>query len=266
MFESFLVVFRESLEAALIVGIVCAFLKRNKLTKIYPLVLTSIAAAVGASLFGAYLFSLLENGFTGLAEQVFEGITMILAALFLSYMIIWLYQQKNPKTSIEEKLLKNSSRAGLFFLVFFAILREGIETVLFLNAISFNATGGTLWGAFAGLFIALVIGYLLFVVEIKLPVKRFFQVSSVLLILFAAGLLAHGIHEFQEAGIIPIAIEHLYDINGILDENTQFGQILKGVFGYNGNPSLIETLSYVTYATVAFWLFFRNDKIDKKRK
>lgn len=260
MVESFLIVFRESLEAALIVGIVFAFLKKNKMTQYYYLVLTAIAAALGASLFGAYLFSLLESGFTGFAEELFEGVTMILAAGFLTYMIVWLYKQKNAKKALEQKLIKHIDgvhKSSLFFLVFFAILREGIETVLFMNAIVFSSGQVAFAGGFLGLFVALVVGYLLFVMEMKLPMKKFFQVSGALLIFFAAGLLAHGIHELQEAGIIPIIVEHLYDMNHIFDEKSQLGEIAKGVFGYNGNPSLIEVLSYVGYVLAAFMLFAR---------
>lgn len=263
MFESFLIIFRESLEAALIVGIVMAFLKKNNKQFYYPVVLTSIAAAVGASLFGAFIFNLIEGGFTGFAEEVFEGMTMILAAGFLSYMILWLYQQKNAKIAMESKLAQhvdNAHKAGIFFLVFFAILREGIETVLFMNAVAFSSGQVALWGGFAGLFAALTIGYLLFVLEIKLPIKRFFQLSGVLLIFFAAGLLAHGVHELQEAGLVPVLVEHLYDINHIFSETSALGELAKGVLGYNGNPSLIETMTYLTYLLGAFALFFQPKK------
>lgn len=260
MIESFLIVFRESLEAALIVGIVMAFLKKNQLQKYNYLILTSIAAALGASLLGAYLFSLLEGGFTGFAEELFEGITMIVAAGFLTYMIVWLYQQKNAKKALEEKLMKHVDgvhKASLFFLVFFAILREGIETVLFMNAVAFSSGQVAITGGFLGLLAALIVGYLLFVVEIKLPIKKFFQFSGVLLIFFAAGLLAHGVHELQEAGLIPIVMEHLYDINFIFNEKSTLGEFAKGVFGYNGNPSLIEVISYLAYIGAALWLFVR---------
>lgn len=268
MFESFLVVFRESLEAALIVGIVLAFLKKNSFQRYYPLVLTAIAAALGASLFGAYLFSLTKAGFTGFAEEVFEGLTMIVASGFLTYMIVWLYNQKNARKDLETKLTNHTAdavhKAGLFFLVFFAILREGIETVLFINAISFSTGNFTLWGAFLGLFAALAIGYALFVLEIKLPMKRFFQVSGILLIFFAAGLLAHGVHELEEAGLFPVLVEHVYDINHIFDENSQMGALAKGLFGYNANPSLGELSVYLMYLFSAFYLFFQPKKAYAK--
>lgn len=94
---------------------------------------------------------------------------------------------------------------------------------------------------------AVVVGWLLFVVSVRLDVRAFFRVTSVLLILFAAGLVAHGVHELQEAGVLPVVVEHVWDINLILDENSMVGSILKALFGYNGNPSLLETMSYAAY-------------------
>ena len=97
---------------------------------------------------------------------------------------------------------------------------------------------------------AVVVGWLLFVASVRLDVRRFFQVTGVLLIVFAAGLVAYGVHEFQEAGLLPILVEHVWDINPILNGKGTLGSILKSLFGYNGNPSLIEVLSYVGYCAV----------------
>jgi high-affinity iron transporter len=83
--------------------------------------------------------------------------------------------------------------------------------------------------------------------------RRFFQVTGFLLILFAAGLVAHGVHEFNEAGVIPAVIEHVWDVNPILDENTTLGSMLKALFGYNGNPSLTEVLAYFVYFVAIFF-------------
>lgn len=263
MFESFLVTFRESLEAALIVGIVLAFLNQYKMQKHNFVVWIAVASAIVLSFLFAYLFSFVEGGFSGLYEELFEGATMLLAAGFLSYMILWLHQQKSFKERLKQKLFGEKDqvhRMSLFFLVLFAVLREGVETVLFLKAISFNSGQLPLVGGFVGIFFALLIGYFIFVLEVKLPIKRFFQVTSFFLILFAAGLLAHGVHELQEAGIIPIVVEHLYDMNSIFNEKGAVGQFAKGVFGYNGNPSLIEVLSYLLYLVGAFWFFSKKSR------
>ncbi|MFB0535004.1 MAG: FTR1 family protein [Anaerolineae bacterium] len=90
----------------------------------------------------------------------------------------------------------------------------------------------------------------MFAASARLDVRRFFQVTSVLLIVFAAGLVAHGVHELQEAGLLPIIVEHVWDINLILNEKGTLGSIFTSLFGYNGNPSLVEVLSYVGYYLV----------------
>ena len=108
--------------------------------------------------------------------------------------------------------------------------------------------GGTL-----GLVVAVMLGWLMFAAGRRLNVRAFFRVTSVLLVLFAAGLLAHGVHELQEAALLPTLVEHVWDMNPILDENAAVGVFLKALFGYNGNPSLIEALTYAGYlVAIAF--------------
>jgi high-affinity iron transporter len=105
----------------------------------------------------------------------------------------------------------------------------------------------TFLGVILGLATAVVLGWLLFKTTIKLDLRKFFFVTGMLLILFAAGLVAHGVHEFNELGWIPAIIDPLWDMNIILDENSNTGLLLKALFGYNGNPSLSEVLAYVGY-------------------
>jgi len=131
-------------------------------------------------------------------------------------------------------------------------VREGIELALFLTAAAFALQGGAIWvGAVLGLGAAVLLGYLVFSTTRRLDLRRFFQVTGVLLLLFAAGLVAHGVHEFNEAGWIPAVIEHVWDINPYLNEKSAPGEILKALFGYNGNPSLTEVLAYLAYLGAA---------------
>jgi high-affinity iron transporter len=142
---------------------------------------------------------------------------------------------------------------ALFGLAFVAVVREGVETVLFLTAAAFSATPAeTLVGGVLGLTIAVVLGWLMFAAGKRLDVRTFFRVTGILLILFAAGLVAHGVHEFQEAALLPTLVEHVWDINPILNERGTMGTFLKALFGYNGNPSLIEALSYVAYFAIIY--------------
>ncbi len=258
MIQSLIITFRETLEVALIVGIILSYLVRIKQTKYNNAVYMGVIFGVFASIIGAWLFINLAGGFTGRAEQIFEGVTMLVGALLLTTMILWMMKQKHITQELEQSVtakLNEAHKFGLFSLVFTAVLREGIETVIFLGAASFTSASNNLLGALAGITAAIFLGYAIFVGSMKINLKKFFNITSILLILFAAGLVAHGVHEFEEAGIIPIVIEHVWDINSILNEDGFIGSILKGLFGYNSNPSLIEILSYFIYiiSVVVFW-------------
>jgi len=271
MIPSFIITFRETLEAALVVGIVLSYLYRVKQTKHN----TGIFSGLVASIIGAVLFTKLAGGFTGRAEEIFEGITMLVGALLLTTMILWMMKQKHIARELENRVateLTETHKFGLFSLVFVAILREGIETVIFLRAAILVSTGNTMIGSLAGVIAAILLGYAIFLGSMKINLKRFFNITSILLILFAAGLVAHGVHELQEAKVVPTVIEHIWNINPpanldgsypILHEKGHVGSILKSLFGYNGNPSLIEVLSYLLYITLVIGLW-RNIEKNKR--
>lgn len=266
MIQSFIITFRETLEVALIIGIILSYLTRIKQTKYNNVVYMGIISGIVASIIGALLFTKIAGGFTGRAEEIFEGITMLVGALLLTTMILWMMKQKHIASELEHRVgeeLAEVHKFGLFLLVFIAVLREGIETVIFLGAMSFVSTNNNIIGALAGIAVAIFLGYLIFVGSTKINIKMFFNITSILLILFAAGLVAHGIHEFQEAKIIPTVIEHIWNINPILDENGYTGSILKGLLGYNGNPSLIEMLSYFIYLILVLILWRNIEKVHK---
>ncbi len=261
MIASFIITFRETLEAALIVGIILSFLVRTKQTKYNNVVYIGIVSGLMASIIGALIFTNIAGGFEGRAESIFEGATMLIGAILLTTMILWMMKQRHIALELEKKVKKEiveSHKLGLFLLVFIAILREGIETVIFLGATSFVSNGSSIIGGIAGVIVAVFLGYLIFVSSMKINIKKFFSITSILLILFAAGLVAHGIHELGEAKIIPNIIDEVWDINPeaplaekgiypLLHERGYIGSILKGLFGYNGNPSLIEVLAYIIY-------------------
>ncbi len=271
MVASFLITFREVLEAALVVGIVLGYLARTGLTRHNRVVYAAIAAGVGASGLGAFLFVRWAGGFEGRAEELFEGVIMLVGAALLTTMILWMMRQRHIAAELEARVaasLRGPSRAGLFGVVFVAILREGIETVLFLSAASLASPENNLIGAVAGLVAAVALGYALFVGSLKISLRSFFAVTNVLLILFAAGLVGMGVHELQEAGVLPTVVEHVWDINPpapdggpypILHERGALGSILRGLFGYNGNPSLLEVVAYGAYLAAVAALWRRSD-------
>jgi high-affinity iron transporter len=255
MIAALLITLREGLEAALIVGIVLGVLRKLRRRDRSPVVWAGVGAAVVASVVAGLVLNALGVAFEGRGEEVFEGVAMLLAAGVLTWMIFWMQRQGSQVQAELEADVRRAvtvgSAWGLFGLAFVAVLREGIETVLFLTAAAFSATPAqTLAGGAIGLAIAVVLGWLMFAAGKRLAVGAFFRVTSALLILFAAGLLAHGVHELQEAALLPTVVEHVWDINPVLNENGPVGVFLKALFGYNGNPSLLEVLSYVGYFIV----------------
>jgi len=258
MLPSYLLSLREGIEAALIIGIVLGALRKMRRNDLTPAVWFGVVSAAVLSILAGVLLTTLGLSFEGPAEQIFEGVTMFLAAGVLTWMIFWMSRQaRNIKGELESGVHKaafEGGKRGLFVLAFLAVLREGIELALFLVASVFASdVQQTLIGAFLGLGTAILLGWSLFATTVRLDLRRFFKVTGFLLILFAAGLVAHGVHEFNEAGVIPSVIEHVWDINPILDENTTLGLMLKALFGYNGNPSLTEVLAYLAYFIAIFF-------------
>jgi high-affinity iron transporter len=219
--------------------------------------------AVLVSLIAGIVIYFSAGELEGRAEAIFEGIAMLVAAGVLTWMILWMRRQAiNIKGHLEAQIksaLQSGSELGLLTLAFIAVVREGIETVLFL----FGATRVaeslplSIAGGLIGLAAAILIGYTIYKGTSRLNLRTFFNVTSLLLILFAAGLLSHGIHEFHEAEVVPPVIEHVWDINSILPEQSTFGRFLSALFGYNANPSLIEVIAYFSYLVVALVSFFR---------
>jgi high-affinity iron transporter len=254
--------FREGLEAALIIGVVLGVLKRMRQTGRARVVWLGAGLAALLSLAGGLGLHWLGIAFEGAAEQVFEGAAMLLAAGVLTWMVFWMGRHgRSIRAGLEadvRQAVGTGSDWALFWLAFLTVLREGVELVLFLTAASFTTSAGaTLAGGLVGLAAAAVAGWLIFAATTRLDVRAFFPATGLLLILFAAGLVAHGIHEFNEAGWVPSIVEHVWDTNRIIDEESALGATLVALFGYNGNPSLTEVIAYLGYWTVVLLALWR---------
>jgi high-affinity iron transporter len=257
-----LVTTREGLEASLIVGIVLGYLAKTENRSYFRMIWLGTAAAVGLSIItGAALFFTVGE-LEGRSEQIFEGIAMLSAVAVLTWMIFWMRKQAvNIKRELEAKLahaIAAGSAIGLASVVFFAVLREGWETALFLFAVSESSTPlVTAIGAVAGLVISISLGVALYFGSRRLNLRQFFTVTGILLIVFAAGLLAHAVHEFEEAGLLPATIEHVWDTNGIVSEDSHVGEFMTALFGYNGDPSALEVGVWIAYLVIALTFFLR---------
>jgi high-affinity iron transporter len=266
MLPSFLLSLREGLEAALIIGIVFGVLTRLNHQHLKPAVWWGIIIAVLASIFIGLGLNLLGMSFEGKAEEIFEGLALLFAAGVLTWMILWMQKQgRHLKTGIENETTQALLTGGkaLFFLAFLAVFREGLELAIFLLATSFVSGGNlTLVGTFMGLSLAVVIGWVIFSTTNRLSLSGFFKVTNILLIFFAAGMVAYGVHELNEAGWIPSIIYPVWDINHILSDKSELGLVLKALFGYNGNPSLTEVIAYVTFLTLLLANYVRFQRIN----
>jgi len=271
MLGSLLITLREGLEAALVIGIILAYLVKTDNRQGFKYVWTGSGLAVLTSLVAGALIFFLAGEFSGRAEEIFEGLAMFLAAGVLTWMIFWMRQQAiNIKAHLQAQIqsaLTSGSSLGLILLAFVVVVREGIETVLFLFAATRVAESPVAFtiGGFLGLAVAIGLGYSIYKGSARLNLRTFFNATSIVLIVFAAGLLAHGIHEMHEAAIIPPLIEHVWNVNNILPETSTLGRFLTAIIGYNANPSLVEVMTYFVYLVLALGIYFRQPQVTANR-
>ena len=251
MLPSFLLALREGLEAALVVGIVLGALRKMNQARLSGAVWTGVAVAAIASGAVAVALTLLGYELEDPAEAIFEGLTMLLAAGILTWMIFWMSRQsRSMQAELEAGVQKAASGGGsaLFALAFVAVLREGVELALFLTAATFSSNASqTLLGGLLGLGVAVLFGWLLFAASIRINLKQFFTVTGILLIFFAAGLVGRGVGELVEMSWLPAFIEHVWGLGNFISEESVLGQTLGALLGYSPSPSLMQVLAYIGY-------------------
>jgi high-affinity iron transporter len=266
MGAAFVIALREGIEAALIVSIVLAYLKQLGRSDRSHLVWwgTGLAVALSAIL-GTIIFSVGAE-FEGTAEQVFEGLVTLTAVGVLTWMIFWMRRQgARIKSELQEKVDTALVAGGvaLAALAFFAVLREGVETALFLfaaaegTAVEGGGVGAQLVGAALGLVLAVVLGALLYRGGIRMNLRSFFKVTGVILIVVAAGLFAYSVHELQEAGWFPFLEAHAFDLSATLPDDEGVGAVLRGLVGYNADPGVLEVVAWAAYLVVVGTLYLR---------
>ena len=262
MISAFWLALREGLEATLIMGIVLGTLHKLGYKQHRRYVWLGAAGAVVVSLAVTVVLAAWGAQLEGVAEGVFEGVTMLLAALILTWMIAWMMARgRHVQASLEGRVRQTVAAAhqwGLFWLAFVVVVREGLELALFLAATVFAASAYEVAiGALLGMVAAVALGWATLTMAVRLNLGSFFRVTSVIMILVAAGLVAHGVHELNEVGVIPVGVEHVWDFNSVLPDQSAVGQLLQTLVGYNGNPSMTEVLSYVFYLAVALFVLWQ---------
>lgn len=257
----FLITFREGLEAALIVAIVLAYLKKIGKTNLVRFVWIGVALAVILSLgVGAAIF-VVYGGLSGISAGIFEGLASLGASAILTYMILWMAKNsKSIKNELERKIdvsITTGQLIGITSLAFVAVFREGIETVLFLTALFVFDFNGTIIGIASGVAVVAVLAGLMLKGTVRLPIKSFFKYTSIILIVFAAGLLGTGIHELIEVtersgfqlGILAQSAFNMNppEIANPLNEQGVLGSVFSALIGYDGNPEWLRVGAYLGY-------------------
>lgn len=259
MGAAFIIALREGIEASLIVSILLAYLRRVDRRDRSPLVWAGTAAALVASAAAGTAIFLAGTAFEGTAEAVFAGSATLVAVAVLTGMVFWMRREAGRIRGELQAKVDSALLAGgwaLAALAFFAVLREGIETALFLfaaakgTAVGEGTVASQLGGAAAGLLLATALGILAFQGGIRLDLRTFFRVTAVALIVIGGGLLAYGVHEFQGIGWLPFLDATAFDISAVLPDGSGMGAILRGLVGYNADPTILEVLVWGAYLAV----------------
>lgn len=257
--SALVIAMREGIEMALVVGILLAYLTQVGARAAHRWVWLGVGSAVLVSLGALGLLNVLDAELEGQGELLFEGTTMVLAAIFLTWMIFWMLRNSRHlkgelQRSVQGVLDRGGMAWGIFLLAFFAVVREGVELALLL----FAAPGeGKLLGSVIGLAVAIGVGVLIYAFGRRIDLRTFFRVTTIILVLFAAGLVAHAAHEFAEAGLLS-AVEgpKLWSTRGLLPDDEGLGAILRALLGYQDEPTVIEVVAYLGYFVVV-WVLSR---------
>jgi high-affinity iron transporter len=264
----FLIGLREGVEAALIVAIVLAYVVRTGNGRHIPKIWLGSGAAIALSVaLGLTIFATV-GAFEEPYEQAFEGGAMLLAAVVVTWMLFWMRRQsmnlRGELQSAVDRVLSEGTAWGLAVLAFTAVIREGIETALFLAGTATSTETGAasiLVGAIVGLGAAVLIGWGFYRGSRLIDLRQFFRWTGIALVFIAAGLLSHAVHEFIEvaefSGLTVIGSQTAYDISGVLSHDDGIGQFLRAIFGYSARPEVLTLVVHVVYVVGILTLYLR---------
>jgi high-affinity iron transporter len=264
-----LIMVREGFEAALVVAIVFAYLRRLGRLDLSRAVWTGVAAAVAISLIVGLVVHATVGALEGDARMRAFAAISTLAVVVLTWMIFWMRRQSRLiKGDLEHKVdaALGSERIGfaLAGVALVAVLREGIEAALFMLAVATDEDGsGVLLGAFIGLAIASLLAYAVYWGGRKMPMKPFFTVTGLVLIVFAAGLVARTVMYLQIAGDLgSFSLNGVYDLTSIhwLTNSSEVGKFLGAMFGWDPRPSIEQVVAYLLFLITVSWLFLRSPR------
>jgi high-affinity iron transporter len=267
---NFLIGLREGLEAALVVGILIAYVTKLGRRDVLPRIWMGVALAVLLSLglgavltFGAY-------GLSFEAQELIGGLLSIVATAFVTWMIFWMLRaarglSKELRSEVDSHL--SGAGWGLVLVAFLAVGREGIETALFIWA-AMQASGSTtfpLIGAALGILVAVILGWLIYRGVLRINLTKFFTYTGVFLIIVAGGVLAYGVHDLQEAGALPGLYNLAFDVSAAVPPDSWYGTLLKGVFNFSPATTWLEAIAWVAYVVPVLTIFITDVRRANQR-
>ena len=277
MLAPFLIMFREGVEAALIVGIIASYLKQTGRSHLMKMIWLGIGLATLLCFTIAFILQIGRHEFPQKQQELFVGVISVLAVIVLTWMVFWMRRAarsiKGELESQVESAIQSDQRAGdkwslaLVGMAFLAVAREGLESVVFLLA-TFQQNLGieAPIGAFLGYAAAIAVGVGIYQGGIRIDLKRFFKWTGAFIILVAAGLSAGAIRAFHEAGVWDFLQTVVFDASNVLPNYSVAGTILSGLFGYNDTPTFSEVIAYLGYFIPTMFLFLAGNKAKRKNK
>jgi high-affinity iron transporter len=267
LLSNFLIGLREGLEAALIVGILVAYAKKTSRQDWVNKILLGVGAAIVVSILAGLLLNWLVEDPEGGTNEIIAGTASFVAVFFVTWMIFWMAKNaRNLSGDLKSRLSGTTTAFTVVSLAFFAVIREGIETSVFLwSSVSASGQGSfALLGAALGLIVAAWLGYLIYRGALKLNLTAFFKYTGAFLIVVAAGILAYAVHEFQEVGLLPFLTATTYDVSAVVPEGSLQDIILRGTISFRAAPSNLESIVWVIYVGIVSVLFGKAYSSTKK--
>jgi len=266
---NYLIGLREGLEAALIVSILVAYLVKTERRHLLPRIWTGVAVAVALSIGVGALLTFGTRTLTFEAQEAIGGTLSIVAVGLVTWMIFWMATNaRHLKGELHSKVDK-AAEAGVWaitLVAFLAVAREGIETALFIWAAARSAGQGSapLAGALLGIATAVALGWLIYRGALKLNLATFFKWTGAALIIVAAGVLAYGIHDLQEAGILPGLNTLAFDVSSVIAPSTWYAALLKGTINFTPATTVLSAIGWLLYVGIVMPLFIRKVRTPKR--